>query len=372
MIRRIAMIAVKEWRFFERGTLVYAVLFLPLILSFLWGVCASLALEDANVAVQDESHSQEGRELVRALERAGPFHVTARPDSAAGLERALVAGVADLGVAIPVGYAKNLSRGRAAPVLVVANGADASIANEGLDYAARTIAHAGPARPRVAPARPPRVAASVRTWYARSIRGRDFLLLNAVAYNMLVIIYNPSSSLMNDRQRGALGLLRGSPIRAWELWAGIALTHGAIAIWGALTQIGIAILAYDLPFRGGAPLLFGALALLALAHVNLGCAIPALVKRLEHRTVLVTMFQLLAISLSGYLLPLEFMPQGARVVAEAIPLRHGLMLLRGIFLKGADAAALGHAFCMLALFAAGSSIVAILCIRAVLREEGEH
>jgi ABC-2 type transport system permease protein len=368
MIRRIAAIALKEWRFFERGTLLYAVLVLPAILSFLWGYCAAVDLEDVGVAVLDGSRSRESRDLVRGLERSGAFRVVERVESTAGLERALVRGSADLGLAIPASYAKDLARGREARVLLVADGADASLAGEGVRYATRTIAAAG----RGAGDPGPRVETRVRAWYARSLAGRDFLLLNAVVYYLVTFIYSPSSSLLADRREGALGVLRGSPTRAFELWLGILLPHGAVALWGALTQVGLVLLVGGVPFRGGAGLFFAALALLAIIHMNLGCTIPALVSRVEQRTVIVTMFTLVAIVFSGYLLPLEFLPAGARWVAEAIPMTHGLALIRGIFLKGAGPDALAHSLAALAIMVGVTSVIAIVCLRALLREEGEH
>jgi ABC-2 type transport system permease protein len=369
MIRRIAFVALKEWRFFRRGTLAYAVLALPVILSVVWGYCISLDIEDAPLAVLDAAGGPEARALVRGVESTGAFRVAARADSQADFERALVRGEAVAGLAIPASLGRDLDRGRAARARLVADGTDATIAGEGLDYATRAVGRADLPRPSPRPADAPRVDARVRTWYARSLRGRDFLLLNAVIYYLLAIIYNPSGSLMTDRDRGALACLRGTPLRAVELWLGVVVTHVGVALWGALVQIGAA-LACGVPFRGSAGVLLGGLALVALTHVNIGCTIPGFASRLEQRTVLVTLFTFVTIAFSGYLLPLEFLPAWVRPIADALPVTHGLALVRGAFLKGADAAALRHALVALGTLAAGSSAAAVLVLRSLLHDEG--
>jgi ABC-2 type transport system permease protein len=369
-VRRALAIARKGFRHRLRDNFVFLVIVQPMIFCFVWGYCASLELRDVRVAVLDLSRGAEGREAVRALEATGTFTVAARVSSLAELERALVAGRVGLGVVItprpstgtadPAPAAMDAAAApRRAPagasVAVLADGTDPLIAGRALAAAVRALADptGGP-------------AVTVRPWYHPSLRSRDLVLLGAVAYNLVWFLMYPAMLLMTERERGSLEALATTPVTTFELWLGTLVSSLAFALWGSLTQIALIVHVAGVPFRGELALLLVGLVLLGAIHVNLGCVLAVIARTGPQRTLLGFFFVFLMLAVSGFLIPSVSLPPVVRALGELSPLHHGLVFLRALFLKGADAVAVRHELVALTAALAATTILALGSVRALL------
>jgi ABC-2 type transport system permease protein len=347
-VRRALAIARKGFRHRLRDNFVFLVIVQPMIFCFVWGYCASLELRDVRVAVLDLSRGAEGREAVRALEATGTFTVAARVSSLAELERALVAGPRDR-----AGAPRRAPAG--ASVAVLADGTDPLIAGRALAAAVRALADptGGP-------------AVTVRPWYHPSLRSRDLVLLGAVAYNLVWFLMYPAMLLMTERERGSLEALATTPVTTFELWLGTLVSSLAFALWGSLTQIALIVHVAGVPFRGELALLLVGLVLLGAIHVNLGCVLAVIARTGPQRTLLGFFFVFLMLAVSGFLIPSVSLPPVVRALGELSPLHHGLVFLRALFLKGADAVAVRHELVALTAALAATTILALGSVRALL------
>jgi ABC-2 type transport system permease protein len=79
------------------------------------------------------------------------------------------------------------------------------------------------------------------------------------------------------------------------------------------------------------------------------------------------LFILPVIILSGFLYPVETMPQVFQTLTLANPLRHFLEVVRGVFLKGAGISDMPVQFSVLALMAVGGMAGASRRFRRMLR-----
>ncbi len=221
-----------------------------------------------------------------------------------------------------------------------------------------------------APARPPRggePAVNVRVWYNPGLESEPVLLLGAMLFNLMWFMRYPAGAVILEKERGTIVALRATPVGALDLWAGIAAVHGLVSLWGCLVQIAVGLYALGVPFRGDPWLLLGGLLLFALIHVNLGFVLSALVSRRAQRTLLVLVIVFVAMAFTGFLLPVSCLPAWGRTLGEALPLKHGIVFLRGVFLKGIGVEALAGEVRFLGGAAAATTVVALLSLRAVLR-----
>jgi ABC-type multidrug transport system permease subunit len=179
----------------------------------------------------------------------------------------------------------------------------------------------------------------------------------------------PAHSLMDERERGLMAMLGSTPLRPVELWLGVAAPTLIIAMGGTLTQIALMRFAAGVPLRGDPALLLAGLALFALIHVNLGCLMPLVAKNGSQRTLYGLVLVFLLLSISGFLIPQAFLPAWTRRIAEAVPLKHGLVFARAVFLKGVGAHALARELTALGIAAAATSAGALAGLRALLRAQ---
>ena len=128
----------------------------------------------------------------------------------------------------------------------------------------------------------------------------------------------------------------------------------------------VALLWFDVPFRGS----FGALALAAALFIVAGLSLGLLISTFSstQQEAFLAMFLLLlpAIILSGFLYPIDTMPEVFQHLTLANPLRHFLEIVRGIFLRGAGIAELWVQLTTLASMAAVALGVAARRFRATL------
>jgi ABC-2 type transport system permease protein len=357
-MRRALAVAKKEWRFRVRGNLWFLVLVQPILFCLVWGFCASLDLRDVRLSVLDQSESSQSRSLVRQFDASGAFQVVQRARSLGQVERALESGEASMALLIPARFAVDERRGRPA-VQLVSDGTDPNIATLGVSYGVAV------AREALAVERLPRPA--LRAWYNPSLRSPDLLLLGAICYNLFWLLMYPAHSLMDERERGTMNGLGATPLSAAELWLGVQLAIGAVGLLGTLMQVGLIVGLAGVPLRGDLWLLFGGMFLFAFVHINLGCAMPLIARNGGQRTLYGLVGVFLAMSVAGFLIPQPFLPGWTRPLAELVPLKHGLLFIRAVFLKGAGLASVARELTALTMAAAVTSVVALFSLHRLLR-----
>jgi ABC-2 type transport system permease protein len=97
----------------------------------------------------------------------------------------------------------------------------------------------------------------------------------------------------------------------------------------------VALYWFEVPMRGSLPLLFGMSAIYLLTTLGLGLFVSTISSTQQQAMMTTTFFFLLPmIYLSGFIFPIENMPQWIQPFTYLIPLRYFLVILRGLFLKG--------------------------------------
>jgi ABC-2 type transport system permease protein len=104
--------------------------------------------------------------------------------------------------------------------------------------------------------------------------------------------------------------------------------------------LGLGRLIFDVPFNGTLPSLILVTMVFIGASLALGLLISTAAKT-QMQAMQMTVFILMpSILLSGFMFPYEAMPVAAQYIAEALPATHFIRLIRGVFLRGAQASQL--------------------------------
>jgi len=162
------------------------------------------------------------------------------------------------------------------------------------------------------------------------------MIPGVVALLLLVVTTNLSSmGIVREKELGTLEQLNVTPLRRWELIAGKLLPYGVIAMIDVLLVTAVAVFWFEVPFRGSFALLLGTSLLYVVCTLALGLLISTVSDTQQQAMMTATFFFLTPmIYLSGFIFPIENMPQVIQYVTYLIPLRYFLVIVRGIFLKG--------------------------------------
>ena len=168
---------------------------------------------------------------------------------------------------------------------------------------------------------------------------------------LLMSLLLTAMAVVREREVGTLEQLLVSPLSPTELILGKTLPAAGIAMMQLALVTAVALLWFDVPFRGSVPALVLAAGLFILAGLAVGLLISTISRTQQEAFLAMFLFLLPAIILSGLLYPIDTMPAVFRQLTLINPLRHFLEVVRGIFLKGHGFADLGVPFTVLACMA---------------------
>jgi ABC-2 type transport system permease protein len=339
-MKRIRHLLVKELTQIRRDRRLFGILLAaPVMQLILLGFAANTDVREIKLAVRDNDHTAQSREFTRALGASGWFHVAALTEPATGDDRLLAAGRAGLVVVIPPGFGKSLTRGAPATVQALVDGADSNFAVQGVNYLQRAarqfservlLATIGPGAPL------PQIVAETRVWYNPDLLSRWFMVPALMGVLLLVTTMIVSSmALVKEREEGTLEQLIVTPLRVGELIVGKLLPFVVIGFGVVTLALPVMLGVFGVPLRGHLALLYLLSGVFLLTTLGLGLFVSTLVQTQQQAMLVAGFFVMMPfVLLSGFIFPVENMPRPFQILAQFIPLKYYLTIVRGIFLKG--------------------------------------
>ena len=304
------------------------VIMAPIIQLNVLGYAATTDVKDIPIVVVDADRSSASRELVHRFETSANFKIVGLLGSTGEIDKYLDRGEAWMALAIPPDYGRKVAAGGRSTLQLVADGTDSNSTGVAMSYAQALIAGNVPA--------PGLVRAEIQVWFNPRLESRDFMIPGIVALLLLVITTNLSAmAIVREKEIGTLEQLNVTPLARWELIAGKLLPYGFIGIIDVILVLVVAIYWFEVPMRGSLLLLFVMCLIYLLATLGLGLLVSTISKT-QQQAMMTSIFFFLVpmLYLSGFIFPIENMPDWIQSLTYLIPLRYFLVILRGIFLKG--------------------------------------
>lgn len=345
---RIRLLIWKEFKQLRRDPMfARLILIMPIIQLLTFGYVIGADVTNLPTAVVDLDRTGISREIGASFEASDYFDVVARPDSEDALRPLMDRGEVGIAVVIPGGTAAALQRGEVAGIGVVVDGSDTQTASTGTGYAARVIAGFNEI-----PDAGPGVDARVRVVYNQSMRTVNTMIPGLIATIMMIsVLAIMSQAVVKERERGILEQLFVTPITRGEYLVGKIVPYTLVAIVQAMVVAVLGVLWFRVPFEGSLAVLVTGLALFLLTNVGIGLFV-SLVSRTRQQAQQAMMFIMMpSMLLSGFIFPVESMPDALRPWTNLIPMTHILEVVRGVFVKGAGFEALAVPLLALAGFA---------------------
>ena len=360
-ILRVRRMVVKELRQLFRDPKTKRIIFVaPVMQLLLFGYAVNTDVHDVATFVVDQDRTPASRRLLEAFMASESFRPAGGSRRAADLTEAIDRGEAIAGIQIPPGFGRDLVAGKSPAIQVIVDGTNSNTATVALGYAEK-IARSHGARIADEAGRLPTgiVDIRARAWFNPSLESKVYNVPAVIGVIVLLMcLLLTALAVVREREIGTLEQLLVSPLSAGELMLGKTLPVAGIA----LAQLGmittVALLWFDVPFRGSAPALLLAAALYILAGLSFGLLISTLSRTQQEAFLAIFLFFFPAIILSGFLYPVETMPEIFQRLTLANPLRHFLEIVRGVFLKGAGVGELRTQFLVLAGMAAAILLIA--------------
>ena len=371
-MQRLRFLVWKEFLELRKDPKLFGVVIVaPILQLTLLGYAATTDVRDVPVVVADGDRSSSSRELIARFDGSPNFTVLDVVSTVNDVEPYLERGRAWLALSIPAGYGVQVARRIPVTLQVIADGSDSNSTTVALGYATSLIggyaqelveARAAAAPPAEEPVRRAgSIEPRIRIWFNPQLESRHFMIPGVLALVLLVVTANLASmAIVREKELGTLEQLNVTPLRRWELIAGKLLPYGSIAMVDVLLVVAVAVFWFEVPLRGSFALLLAMSLLYVVCTLALGLFISTISETQQQAMMTATFFFLTPmIYLSGFIFPIENMPQVIQAVTYLIPLRYFLVIVRGIFLKGIG---LGLLWPQAAALAAWGSIVLALAV----------
>lgn len=141
--------------------------------------------------------------------------------------------------------------------------------------------------------------------------------------------------IVREREIGTIEMLSITPLKRLELIAGKAITPLIIGVIDFMAMFMITQVVFDVPLRGSFLLLMGFTLLYLACEIGYALMISTIARSQQQAVTIIFVWVMIAMTLSGYMVPITTLPQIMQWVSWAVPLRHYLTIVRSIMLKGA-------------------------------------
>jgi ABC-2 type transport system permease protein len=313
-------------------------LMFPLVMMLLYGYGIRFDVRHLPVMALDLDRSAFSRELIGAVSRTEAFSYRGAAMDYGELEEAVVGGRARVGVIIPPGAGRRLTRGETIPIQVVIDGSDATTANIAMGYLSALgrkvssgLAVSATAQPFVPPLQP-----RVRVWYNPDLKSAHFVVPGIIAVIMILLgTLLTAFAIVEEKERGTMEMIIVSPVTRFELMLGKILPYLALSLLAIALIVVMGYLLFRVPIKGSLLALAGSCLVYLFAVLGLGIMVSTFARRLQDAMFLAFIVSLLpGILLSGFAFPIESLPAAIKPLTYLVPTRYFLIIIRGIYLKG--------------------------------------
>ena len=339
-------------------------LILPPVLQLtLFGFALSASVSNVRLAVVDDSHSPESRELISTLTESKSFKLAGYYTSVNQLGDAVSRGDADAGVVVPYDYARDLARQRPTTVQFLLNATNANTATISRAYALGVIQsyNAGLAQQGIHVHVEPTAGSDISRHGQIQLQP-DFLFNPGLVDSWfivtgvlgLLLILNSSlvssAAMVREREAGTIEQLLMSPASTTEIIiAKIAPLFFLLTLM-MLVAVGVIRFVFKVPFHGSVGLLLIAGCLCILSGISIGTVIATFSRSAQQAQLTSFFVNPPMSSLSGALNPVEAMPKWLQPFTVLNPIHHFATIVRGTMLKGSGFMAVWPNFLALLLF----------------------
>ncbi|HJZ59682.1 MAG TPA: ABC transporter permease [Gemmataceae bacterium] len=335
MFLRIRSLVVKELLALVRDPRGRFILIVPPIVQMLvFTFAATQEVKNVPVAVLNKDTGIHARDLIARFEGSPNFSRVVHLRSDAEVAPAIDSRAVLMVVHIGPDFSREVAAGRPAKVQLLLDGRRSNAAQLAAGYAGEIVVryNAELAADRRTP--PPSSEVLPRVWFNPNLEPTWSTVPGLVAIlTTLMGVMVTALSVARERELGTFEQLLVSPLSPGEIIVGKTLPALLIGVAEATGMVLVGVLVFRVPLMGSLGLLYLSMVVYLGAVIGIGLFVSSLAKTQQQAILGAFVFMVPAMLLSGFASPVENMPDWLQVVTLANPIRHFLVIAKGIFLK---------------------------------------
>ncbi len=330
---------------------------MPLVMLILLGYAATTDIEHLRTAVYDGDKTPQSRDLIEAYQASNYFDVIFYVEKEEGLRYLIDHDDVRSAFIIPPGYGRDMAAHKRAQIGFLVDGSDPAVARTvfaasqqvGQSVSTELIEQ----RLGIDMNSLPGVEVRPRVWYNPNLESSHFMIPGTIVIVLfLFTTLFTSTSIVRERELGTIEQLIVTPIRPIELVVAKVLPYILVSFFVIIEVLTLGVLIFGVPINGSISLLLGLCSLFLVTALGIGIFISSVAKTQVEAFLMTFATIMPTIFLSGFFFPIEAMPWPLQFLSSIIPAKYGLIIVRGILLKGVGLEILHEQVVAILIFAA--------------------
>lgn len=343
MFQRLRRMLVKEFlQLFRDPRMRGMVLVVPVVQMLVIAFALTSDVTDISTVVLDDDNTRTSRELIQAFTSSNYFKIVKTLNAASEIKPVLDKGAAQVALHIQAGFENEVNAGRTAKVQLLADGTKSNSCSIIFAYANQIVESFSGARQKErfqaqngAGKPPPGVEIASRSWFNVNMESKYFYVPGLIAVMLLVNSMMLSSiAIVREKEIGTIEQMMVTPITRMEFILGKTIPYCLISYLSMSMMFLLAMLFFDIRVHGSWLLLYGLAGVYIVGNLGLAMCISASASTQQQALLTAFFIMMPAVLLSGFMFPVDNMPEPVQYLTWLNPMRWFLEILRAIVLKG--------------------------------------
>lgn len=309
---------------------------LPVVLVLIFGLAIEFNVKDIEITAHDSDKTFSSRRVIESFTSSDYFVLRPTRSSVIDSIKDLDAEKAKAVIIIPAEFEKNLYSSKAPHMQFILDGSDNSTAGVILGYlggiqktAARKVSDFRSREP---------IQIHSRYLFNPELSSPWFVVPGlAVVVTAILSILLTALTVAKEWETGSMELLLSTPVHPLEIIVGKLIPYIIIGMASILLVILAATTGFKIPFSGHFILYALGSLFFLISCLAQGMLISVLIRTQQLAMQLAMITGLLpSLLLSGFIFPIESMPEALQKLTSILPSKWFMLISRGIFLKGAN------------------------------------
>jgi ABC-2 type transport system permease protein len=359
MNSRTRAIAKKEIKQLLRDKrMMFVLMFFPVFLLGVFGYAVNFDVHHIQLAVYDQDKSDKSRDFLNLLSSSDYFDIVKIIRGDHEIKTILDEKEAQTVLVIPKDFSRDLYSGKDdAKVQFLIDGVDGNTATIIMNYvnAATQSFNAKVQKEMLAKAgakifQP--ISLEPIFMFNQDLKSVRFLIPGLIAMILIIVsVVSVSLSLVREKERGTIEQINVSSLNTFELLIGKAAPYIIIALINAAFILIVGYLLFDVAVKGNFLLLFISTLIFIISAVSLGIFVSVVADSQQVAFTMATFASLLpSVILSGFIFPIESMPEIIQIFTNITPAKFFIVTLRAIMLRGVGLSAFWEQLIYMLLF----------------------
>lgn len=315
----------------------FILLAMPPMMILLFGYAITNEIRNVNIAIFDQSKDESTQKLKDKILAGDYFKLVKEISSYDEIEKVFRSGKVKQVIVFEPEFGKNLRQSNLANLQLIADASDPNIANTVINYTS-SIIYAYQKEINENVAIPFTINTDVRMRYNEQLKSAYLFVPGLITVIlMLVSAMMTSISITREKELGTMEALLVSPMKPLQIILSKMMPYLVLAVVDAIVILVVGNTVFGVPIRGSLILL----AFEGILFITVALALGLLISTITDSQQIALMISLMGLMLptmllSGFIFPIENMPNWLQTITYAIPARWFNVIIKDIMLKGAS------------------------------------